>query len=510
MNDQRRSDKEKRPRYVAPPRVVYTPAKPVGILEYAIQKSPEGSARMVAVLMDIIEETAPLPSGRQKDIRHDVLELWRDLTSEKSTRQADYIGEPARLAAYLRYFLPWNVVRLVPILAGLDLGLKPGDTMLDIGSGPLTVPIALWIARPELRGAAIRIDCIDRVKRVMDIGLAILEGLALRTGQPFTWSVKTGKASFNLTPDGAEHERYSFVSAANVFNESFWKQKGSLGERAESLAEALGARTVPDGRVLIVEPGDPRSGAMMAALRESVILAGGKPLAPCPHDAACPMAGAFLSSAFRKDDEDAPRVPGAAMLQPVVTARGRSKAPWCHFVIEPSAAPERLIAFSESAGLPKDRLIASWLLLQPLPGTAPVPTTLPTPTPAGNPARQAAGNQNKVNQVRIISDAFRLPDGAGRYACTRTGYTLVRGSLADLPSGSLALLDSPVPPATSYRDPKSNAIVITAHSDAILHAPIPVPRNVPAARKPREKTPENQKTKRATRFNGRGKPRRST
>jgi hypothetical protein len=303
---------------------------------------------------------------------------------------------------------------------------------------------------------------MDRVRRVMEIGATVLEGLALRAGQPFAWKIGIKKESFSLADD-SERERYALVTAANVFNESFWRIKGSLSERADMLASSLGAHVAPGGRMLVVEPGDPRSGAMLAALRESVLLRGGRPLAPCTHRAACPMAGAFLSGAFRKEDVEAglssDRAEGrqaGRTLEKVITARGRSKAPWCHFVIDPGAAPQRLLDFSEAAGLPKDRLIASWLLLQPEP---PVPATQTTPAD---------------RSVRIVSDAFRLPDGgAGRYACTKTGYALVRDSLADLPSGSLAVLDSPLPPSASERDPKSNAVLVRAHSDSIASVAIP-------------------------------------
>lgn len=443
-----------RPKYVAPPRVVYTQAKMLGIAEHSTPVAPNDAARLVSTLLDIIEEASPLPTGRHKDLRRDVLELWRELTSEKSTRQPDYIGEPAKLAAYLRYFLPWNIVRLTPLLADMDLGLKPGDGVIDIGSGPLTLPIALWISRPDLRAMELRIDCVDRVRRVMEIGATILEGLALRTGQPLAWKIGLKKESYSFTDD-SERERYALVSAANVFNESFWRIKGSLSERADMLASSLGAHVAPAGRILIVEPGDPRSGAMLAAIRESVIRRGGRPLAPCPHAAACPMAGAFLSSAFRKDDEQDNYQSTGLAMEKVITARGRSKAPWCHFVLDSSAAPPRLIAFSDASGLPKDRLIASYLLLQ--------------PEPPADEARAAPGDRT----VRIVSDAFKLPDGGlGRYACSRTGYTLARDSLADLPSGSLAILDATLPSSGSQRDEKSNAVILKAYSDAIKPLPL--------------------------------------
>ena len=404
--------------------------------------APDDARHLVSVLMDVIEEAAPLPAGRRQDLRRDVLELWRELTSERSERQADYIGEPAMLAAYLRYFLPWNVVRLVPLLAGLDLDLAPGSRVLDLGSGPLTLPIALWIARPELRERPLTLVCADRVKRVLELGSAFLGGLALRAAQPgsrggLAWSLETRKGIFPF--ERSENETFSLVCAANVFNESFWKAKGRLDERAAGLFEELVARTDEAGRILLVEPGDPRTGAMLAALREACLLGGGSILAPCTHARACPMPGAFLSSAFRVDGAE------TAALGKVVTSRGRIKAPWCHFVIPDTAAPDRLSAFSSSVGLPKDRLVASYLYA--------------SPRTAAEPARHA---------VRVISDSFRLSDGSrGRYACSSSGYTLVRGALADYPSGTLLRLDGALPGARGERDPKSGAVVLRG-------APVPI------------------------------------
>ena len=434
------------------------PQASLHILETSQAAVPEGSADLVSKLMDIIEETAPMPGGRRQDLRRDVLELWRELTSERSVRQADYIGEPAKYAAYLRYFLPWNVVRLIPILASIPLDLKAGDHLLDIGSGPLTLPIALWIARPELRGVPLELLCVDRVRRVAETGLTILNGLAMRSGGQLAWKVETRKATFPQLGSEDTNERFKLVTAANVFNESFWNNKQVLSDRAGELAGQLSSRLVPGGKILVVEPGDPRSGAMLSALRESIILRGGQAVAPCPHQAACPMSGVFLSAAFRKDKPETKpgpidRVAGLKAareaaakrvfpIPPVVTAHGRSKAPWCHFVLDRSAAPARLTAFSETTGLPKDRLIASWLYAEPVP---------------------LDRQENPAPAIRIISDPFRLGDSSqGRYACCRTGYTLVKGDLALLPSGFMAILDAPLPGAKSEKDTKSGAVIIQA------------------------------------------------
>lgn len=423
------------------------PATDLGLVGSWPLSVPADARHLVSVLMDIIEESVPMPAGHRQDLRRDVLELWRELTSEKQERKADYIGEPAKLAAYLRYFLPWNVVRLIPILASLDLRLVDGDSVLDIGSGPLTLPIALYIARPELRNVALRVVAMDRVRRVLDAGAAVLDGLRLRSGKGRAWTVETRRGVFPFDLADGDAGAYAFLGSANVFNESFWKGKGRLDERAFALAGELSRPLRPGGRALVVEPGDPRTGAMIASLREAVLRSGGSALAPCPHAAACPMPGAFLSSAFRRDEEDedaeAPNETPPPPLERVVTARGRVKAPWCHFALPQDAAPERLEKFSESVGLPKDRLVASYLYFS---------------------AGRAPAESSPRPLVRIVSDPFRLPDGGqGRYACCRAGYALVRGGLADLPSGTLAELSAPLPGLRGERDAKSGAVIVRAY-----------------------------------------------
>lgn len=419
--------------------------------------SPLDSRHSVAILMDMIEEAAPLPHSHRKAIRFDVLDLWRDLTSERSLRQADYIGEPAKFAAYLRYFLPWNVVRLIPILAALELPEVEKLSLLDIGSGPLTLPIALWIARPDLRNRPLQITCTDRVRRVMETGLTIFDGLRLRHNavQADLWKITLNKSIFPVlnTPDG---ERYHLVTAANVFNESFWKDKSHLDERAAGLSASLASLLKPSGRLLLVEPGDPRSGSMLAAIRESIILEGGEILGPCTHHRACPMPGIFMSQAYREEND------GKPPITPVLMPKGRHKMPWCHFVLDQHAAPEKLLSFSETAGLPKDRLVASWLYCAPATELEAVDST------AGRPAGPAADRPHgsaswPKRSLRIISDAFRLSSGGyARYACGCTGYLLATGSLARLESGARVILKEALPDRSKRKDPKSGAIIVQA------------------------------------------------
>jgi len=445
------------------------------IEQISTMHSPAEARHSVSVLMDIIEEAAPLPASHRKAIRFDVLDLWRDLTSERSLRQADYIGEPAKYAAYLRYFLPWNVVRLIPILANLDFPEGEELRLLDIGSGPLTLPIALWIARPDLRTRKLSIHCSDRVRRVMETGLTILDGLRMRLGGMATaaaspagtaqsgtakadkpakaaadyWSIQLSKNIFPVMNEDDEG-RYDFVSSANVFNESFWRDKDQqLGERSGQLVDQLSSLLAPGGRLLLVEPGDPRSGTMLAAIREALILNGGEILGPCTHLRACPMPGAFMSLAYREHEG------GRPPITPVLMPKGRHKMPWCHFVLDQSAAPEKLLKFSETAGLPKDRLVASWLYSAPA-------TDSEAPARPGTPEVRPHGSASwPKRSLRIISDAFHLSSGGyARYACGCTGYILATGALARLDSGSRVIFATPLPDRHDRKDPKSGAIML--------------------------------------------------
>jgi hypothetical protein len=206
------------------------------------------------------------------------------------------------------------------------------------------------------------------------------------------------------------------VSAVNLFNEIFWDDRRPLPFLAEKYARLLSALTADSGAILAVEPGIPRSGEFIAALREALIALPRLPLSPCPHAAACPM----------------------------------SRGKWCHFAFDTRSAPEELHRLSAAAGIPKERATVSFLL-------AGAPASAPSPAPASTP----------VEALRIISDPFPVPFGSGprfgRYACSGRGLVLVwgeRGALDRLESG--ALLSAP-PPARLERDPKSGALLWPTH-----------------------------------------------
>ena len=416
------------------------------------------SLAVLESLQSVIEECFPLSARHRAGLRGDIRELWEDLTSDRESRAADYLGQPAALSAYLRYFLPWNLYRLSSVLSNADFCLADNAVIVDIGSGPLTMVMALWAARPELRTVPLTIYCIDRVERILDAGRSIFETLCMRLeGRIPPWRIETRKDVFGA----GGLERAHLLTAANLFNEFFWKDHRNLGERAIETARTLLSYLRENGSLFILEPGDPRSGAFISAIRAALLAEGASPLGPCPHSLSCPMPGIFKHllppDETRVSHKDPNVAPSRFFLPPVTMPKSRDKYPWCHFGIDTERAPAWLHALSEEAGLPKEKASLSYLwaargaALRPSIGFA---------EQSGNTERERKPRGGKSILVRVISEAFDLPDGSsGQYACSSAGYTLLKRQRGDAAYDSGSLLEVNAAPL-SRNDLKSGAIIL--------------------------------------------------
>jgi hypothetical protein len=359
----------------------------------------------------LIDRVFPLPRRFQAGLPRDVAELSRLLTSGRGDRDGGYLGRPGLLSAYLRYFLPWNVYRLCRLLPALPLPLAAGDALTDLGSGPLTLPLALWLSRPDLRGLSLEFRCLDRTGAALDAGKALFSTLA---GKDCAWIIKTIRAPLGAPVHGP---KAALVTAVNVYNEI--PEQGALGAFAGKQARLLSTLAGEGGSILVVEPGIPRSGEFITALRGALGELGRFPLAPCTHGGPCPFPGGFL--------------PG-----------GRGKAKWCHFAFTAVDAPRDLQALSAAAGFPKERAVLSFLL-------------------AGPRSAKPPANSASPLLARIISDSFPLPRTGeyGRYGCSAKGMILIAGpreKTEPCEPGTLLRLTSP---PREQRDPKSKALIFS-------------------------------------------------
>ena len=419
--------------------------------------SAESIAALTA-LEGVLDEAVPLNAKHRAALRQDIRRLWEELTSDRESRSAEYLGSPPALSAYLRYFLPWNAFRLAALLTNADFCLPDNAVIADIGSGPLTLPIALWIARPELREVPLTIYCVDRVERVLETGVNIFQTLCMRVGGRLPpWRIETRKDSFGSSLP----ERAHLLTAANVLNEFFWKDKRNLGERALDTARILLSYLKENGSLFVMEPGDPRSGALVTALRAALLAEGAAPLGPCPPSLSCPMPGVFRhlfpAEEPRMVKRDPNTAPSRFVLPPVVMPKNRDKYPWCHFGVDALKAPKWLEVLSEEAGLPKERAVLSYLWAAR--GTAVrAPVGIPDPVRSSERERRAKAEQGIL--VRVVSEPFALPDGStGQYACSSFGYTMLKRQRGDGNFGSGDLLEVTSPPP-HRNDEKSGAIIL--------------------------------------------------
>jgi hypothetical protein len=235
-------------------------------------------------------------------------------------------------------------------------------------------------------------------------------------------------------------ERADLLTAANVFNEFFWKSKAPLGMRAVLTARQLLGYLNDNGSIFLMEPGDPRSGTFISAVRAALATFGLQPESPCPHANACPMPGLFHS--LQTPGETVATM-DAKNLPAVVMPKRRDKYPWCHFTIGTEAAPNWLKTLSDEAGLPKEKLVFSYLL---------------SSMREEGPFAKAAAPEKGL--VRIVSEEFALPEGkAGRYACSADGYSLVRYSPVEttLSSGDLIRAPQSAQKESVARKPPENS-----------------------------------------------------
>lgn len=269
-----------------------------------------------------IQEVLPLKPRHRADLVFAIRDLSRLLTEDRALRRPDYMADPRFFSAYLYYFLPWNLVRMSRLFRGIRMDLPNGANAIDLGSGPLTVPIAMWIGRPELRDRSLTFTCVDLAPRSMRAGLALFQQIA---GPKAPWQFRLVKGSLDAgDPSGAD-----WVIAANAFNELDHSARSAA--RLERSAHLL-ARTVrPGGRLLLVEPGTRWGGHAIAMLRGMLLELGMVPLAPCPHDGECPMPGTSHSA-------------------------------WCHFNFDVRGAPRWLADLTARAGMPKEDVSLSFLL----------------------------------------------------------------------------------------------------------------------------------------------------
>ncbi|WP_188285700.1 small ribosomal subunit Rsm22 family protein [Streptomyces sp. CBMA29] len=196
----------------------------------------------------------------------------------KSPTSAPILRDAASVAAYAAYRMPatYAAVRAALEAFRLRAGQWSPATHLDLGGGTGAATWAVADAFPDERsGGAHTSTVLDWSQSALDLGGELArtaESPALRT------------ARWTRSPLGGGPA----LPAADLVTVSY-----VIGELTAADAAALidAAAVAATGAVLVVEPGTPEGYARTIAARDRLLAAGLTVLAPCPHDAACPVTG---------------------------------------------------------------------------------------------------------------------------------------------------------------------------------------------------------------------------
>ncbi len=355
-------------------------------------------AAVLDTYAQVIDAILGLKKKHAAALPDNIKQLSDALTSRRGEGlRPNYMADPRILSAYVSYFLPWNLFRLVSSIPGLRLELPEKAVIVDLGSGPLTFVQALYIARPDLRQRELVFHCYDTAGAALKMGKDLFLELVKRTEGPQAqspWRIEIEQAPLQagLT------RRADLVVAINVVNEfvGFSRQGGNESEMY-AIAEKFLFGPAHPKRILFVEPGTRMASANLVRLREAFIELGALLNGPCTHSGTCPYGN-------------------------------RMSKGWCHFIMPAKLAPGWLQDLSKQAGLHKERAGLAFLDVQGRDATAPE-------------------DEKKSHLGRVLSDAFPLrlgPSGGdvGRYVCAEGGLVVVAGEIVQtLKQGDVIQLD---------------------------------------------------------------------
>lgn len=357
---------------------------------------PAESINILENFDSVIQAVRPLNSKQKSLLCDQIRQLSQELTTERSSRRVGYMNETTKLTAYTNYFMWWNLIRLTRLFANIGaeaFKLSDNAICIDIGSGPLTVPIAMYLALPELRKKNITWYCMDYSQTALTLGEELFLNTASRIlGATSTddndncgiqWKIVRIKGSIG-TPIKA---KASLITCANMFNEVIQESKESPDYLAKKYALSLmsyadtgNKEIAKNPSILVIEPGVPRSSRFITLLKEALAKRSYNTILPCPNLDSCPLSG----------------------------NKQKGNGKWCNFTFYTDDVPKKLQKLSTASHLTKDRASLSFIFTQL--------------------HYNAVINTNETC-MRIVSEMIRLPNNhIGFYACSKNGLTLVVNS----------------------------------------------------------------------------------
>lgn len=222
---------------------------------------------LTAALTRQLRTTAPTQASAQVER---LIENYRGATPTS----APILRDAADVTAYAAYRMPATYAAARSALAAFRdraADWSPGDH-LDLGGGTGAATWAVADAWPE---AGHRSTVLDWSQAALTLGRA----LAADSGTAAVRDAEWTRAPLGGAPR---------LPAADLVTVSYVLGELTAAHRADLVDAAAAAAR---GAVVVAEPGTPEGYARIIEARDRLTAAGLTVLAPCPHDATCPVTG---------------------------------------------------------------------------------------------------------------------------------------------------------------------------------------------------------------------------
>lgn len=225
--------------------------------------------------------------------KHRALHFWAEgvgmvsaaFTSEHRDRPQNYFNKPAFRAGYLLYFLTANFPKILHCIERMGaiahFAALPKIRVLDLGCGPGTGSLAAaaaWQATGSQQ--IVEILAIDHNKAILQDAYELFGRLKFSKA---TLRTKLANLNPKHLKDVLRGERFDLIICANMLNEM-----GTMAMRSSLLQQLLTYHLTENGRLLVIEPALQQTSRDLMELRDQ-LLPVAKILAPCLHQAVCPM-----------------------------------------------------------------------------------------------------------------------------------------------------------------------------------------------------------------------------
>lgn len=397
-----------------------------------------------ALLYPTLSELLPMKPSQKKELPYACRELSEYLTTEREMLSRPYWTSPRLVSAYVHYFMVWNLIRLCKLFPQINLGTLPQKcTFVDLGSGPLTIPLALFLSRSDLHKKEITFICADIAPQPLQIGKNIFEKLRQKLAPACAWKIEIVRAP-NHKILRQIHTPVSLITMGNVLNEGDEKKKISTFEQIQNLYDNACQVLDENGKIFAVEPGT-RQGARMMQILRSLVTEQIQEPEEDEFEENTYDENIFDENDFDEDNEEAPcRIisPCPHAVSCPLTKKIHRQNAWCHFNTKTAYIPKELKELSQKAGLDKESVSLSYLYLA-----------------KSKAAEKLLKQEQSKQKARIISDSIIIPryKGKAHYACHEKGLLLILDS-AGMQTGMLCEVKIP---QKITRDFKSKAILCT-------------------------------------------------